>query len=91
MTLDQNFSHHLNRFIHRSNLGASGPAGGKTPYGGRTPGHRTPGHRTPGRMSVRQIGRTPNPYESAGPGGHVNPQRAAMINSSGGWEASGGW
>jgi len=68
------------QFIHRSNLGVSGPSGGKTPYGGRTPGHRTPG-----RMSVRQVARTPNPYESSGPGGHINPQRAAMIESSGGW------
>jgi transcription elongation factor SPT6 len=78
--------------------------GGKTPYAGRTPGHRTPGHRTPGHrtpghrtpghrtpgaMSIRQAGRTPNPYESAGPGGHVNPQRAAMIESTGGWGSKG--
>jgi hypothetical protein len=66
------------RFIHRSSLGANGPSGGKTPYGGRTPGHRTPG-----RMSVRQVGRTPNPYESSG--SHINPQRAAMIESMGAW------
>ncbi|KAI0798004.1 transcription elongation factor Spt6 [Abortiporus biennis] len=53
------------RHMHETqNLG--GGLSGKTPYGGRTPA-RTPaaGHATPGRMSVRQIGRTPNPY---GPG-----------------------
>ncbi|KAI0374913.1 transcription elongation factor Spt6 [Pilatotrama ljubarskyi] len=46
-------------------LGAA--AGGKTPYGGRTPAARTPapGHATPGHMSVRQVGRTPNPYGGA--------------------------
>ena len=51
------------RQIHDSqNLGSG--AGGKTPYGARTPG-RTPalsGMATPGRTSVRQLGRTPNPY-----------------------------
>lgn len=51
------------RQIHDSqNLGSG--AGGKTPYGARTPG-RTPalsGTATPGRTSVRQPGRTPNPY-----------------------------
>ncbi|KAI0256807.1 transcription elongation factor Spt6 [Lactifluus subvellereus] len=51
------------RQIHDSqNLG--GGAGGKTPYAARTPG-RTPalsGMATPGRTSVRQTGRTPNPY-----------------------------
>ncbi|KAI0636950.1 transcription elongation factor Spt6 [Trametes polyzona] len=47
--------------------GLGGAAGGKTPYGGRTPAVRTPapGHATPGHMSVRQVGRTPNPYGGA--------------------------
>ncbi|KAI0273742.1 transcription elongation factor Spt6 [Gloeopeniophorella convolvens] len=51
------------RQIHDSRDLGSG-AGGKTPYAGRTPG-RTPavsGMATPGRASVRQVGRTPNPY-----------------------------
>lgn len=51
------------RQIHDSqNLGSA--ASGKTPYAARTPG-RTPalsGMATPGRVSVRQPGRTPNPY-----------------------------
>ena len=59
------------RHIHESGRSGGGLGGGKTPYGagGRTPA-RTPaaGHATPGHMSVRQIGRTPNPY---GPGGPV--------------------
>ncbi|KAH9935008.1 transcription elongation factor Spt6 [Fomitopsis serialis] len=58
------------RHIHESGRGGGGLGGGKTPYGaGRTPA-RTPaaGHATPGHMSVRQMGRTPNPY---GPGGQV--------------------
>ncbi|KAI0780912.1 transcription elongation factor Spt6 [Trametes elegans] len=46
--------------------GLGGAGGGKTPYGGRTPGRTpAPGHVTPGHMSVRQIGRTPNPYGGA--------------------------
>ncbi|EMD38273.1 hypothetical protein CERSUDRAFT_113442 [Gelatoporia subvermispora B] len=55
------------RHIHEStNLAAGGALGGKTPYGGRTPARTpAPGHATPGHMSVRQVGRTPNPY---GPG-----------------------
>ncbi|TFY57669.1 hypothetical protein EVJ58_g6888 [Rhodofomes roseus] len=59
------------RHIHESGRTGGGLGGGKTPYGagGRTPA-RTPaaGHATPGHMSVRQMGRTPNPY---GPGGQV--------------------
>ncbi|KAI0054143.1 transcription elongation factor Spt6 [Auriscalpium vulgare] len=53
------------RQIHESQSLGTG-AGGKTPYGGRTPG-RTPalGSATPGRMSVRQPARTPNPYGGA--------------------------
>lgn len=43
--------------------GLGGAAGGKTPFGARTPGRTpAPGHATPGHMSVRQVGRTPNPY-----------------------------
>jgi transcription elongation factor SPT6 len=47
--------HHHSRHIHESQ-NPSG-AGGKTPYGGRTPGRtpalgRTPGHVTPGRGGV---------------------------------------
>jgi transcription elongation factor SPT6 len=53
------------RQMHESQTHGAGGAGGKTPYGGRTPG-RTPaiaGMATPGHMSVRQsVGRTPNPY-----------------------------
>jgi transcription elongation factor SPT6 len=116
--------------LHESqNLGGAG-AGGKTPFGA---GGRTPGHATPGRMSVRNVGKTPNPYggpprpagaatpaygappasnfglppqtpfsgyqtpsaaytsglPSAFPAG-MNPDRAAMIQKSGGWESSGG-
>ena len=51
-----------------------GPGGGRTPYGGRTPG-RTPavsGMATPGHMSMRHVGRTPNPYG----GQTVNPAAA---------------
>ncbi|KAI0726619.1 transcription elongation factor Spt6 [Fomitopsis betulina] len=59
------------RHTHESGRAGGGLGGGKTPYGagGRTPA-RTPaaGHTTPGHVSVRQIGRTPNPY---GPGGQV--------------------
>ncbi|CCM04612.1 uncharacterized protein FIBRA_06796 [Fibroporia radiculosa] len=51
------------RHIHESkNLGGGG-LGGKTPFGARTPARTpAPGHATPGHMSVRQVGRTPNPY-----------------------------
>ncbi|KZV86555.1 transcription elongation factor Spt6 [Exidia glandulosa HHB12029] len=68
------------RHLHETTKAA---AGGKTPYGaglgmtpagGRTPGGRTPGHATPGRMSIRQPGRTPNPYAPAPPGpGSMGP------------------
>ncbi|KAI0748143.1 transcription elongation factor SPT6 [Daedaleopsis nitida] len=50
------------------NSGLGGAGGGKTPFGARTPG-RTPaaaGHATPGHASVRQVGRTPNPYSGTG-------------------------
>ncbi|EJD52929.1 hypothetical protein AURDEDRAFT_110772 [Auricularia subglabra TFB-10046 SS5] len=54
------------RHLHETSKAAHG---GKTPYGaglGMTPaGGRTPGSATPGRMSVRGVGRTPNPYVSA--------------------------
>ncbi|KAI0082636.1 transcription elongation factor SPT6 [Panus rudis PR-1116 ss-1] len=53
------------RHLHESqNLSGAGGRGGKTPYvGARTPARTpAPGHATPGHMSVRQIGRTPNPY-----------------------------
>ncbi|TBU50800.1 transcription elongation factor SPT6 [Dichomitus squalens] len=47
--------------------GLAGAAGGKTPFGARTPGRTpAPGHATPGHMSVRQVGRTPNPYGAPG-------------------------
>lgn len=52
------------RHLHESqNLVTA--AGGKTPFGagGRTPAR--PGGATPGHMSVRQVGRTPNPYGNA--------------------------
>lgn len=58
----------LSRHLHESQNLGGGVHGGKTPYGGRTPG-RTPaaGHATPGRMSVRQVpARTPNPYPGPG-------------------------
>lgn len=116
--------------MHESqNLG--GGLGGKTPYGGRTPARTpAPGHATPGRMSVRQVGLTPNPYgglqgtpsgsgfgapatsfgqtpysgfQTPGAGrappapgfgqpansvpSGMNPQRAAMIQQSGGWSS----
>ena len=51
--------------VINSSLG--GGAGGKTPFGARTPGRTpAPGHATPGHMSVRQVGRTPNPYGPTG-------------------------
>ena len=68
------------RHIHESqNLGGAN-AGGKTPYTGRTPG-RTPaagGMTTPGHISVRQIGRTPNPYGPPGATGNATPGYGAM-------------
>ncbi|ETW76105.1 hypothetical protein HETIRDRAFT_422695 [Heterobasidion irregulare TC 32-1] len=51
-----------------------GPGGGRTPYGGHTPGH-TPavsGMAMPGHMSMRHVGGTPNPYV----GQMVNPAAA---------------
>ena len=55
--------------------GLAGAAGGKTPFGDRTPGRTpAPGHATPGHMSVRQVGRTPNPYGApGGPPGAAAP------------------
>jgi transcription elongation factor SPT6 len=49
------------RHLHESQNFGGGA--GRTPYGAgtRTPA-RTPGHVTPGRMSVHQMGRTPNAY-----------------------------
>jgi transcription elongation factor SPT6 len=45
-------------------MAAAGGGGGKTPFGGgRTPGR--PGGATPGHASIRQVGRTPNPYGGA--------------------------
>ncbi|OSX65311.1 hypothetical protein POSPLADRAFT_1167539 [Postia placenta MAD-698-R-SB12] len=54
------------RHMHESkNLG--GGLGAKTPFGARTPARTpAPGHVTPGQMSVRQVGRTPNPYSGQG-------------------------
>lgn len=67
------------RHLHESqNLAA---AGGKTPFGAgmRTPA-RPPGGATPGRMSVRQVGRTPNPYGGQTPyGGPPIPPTAYGI------------
>ncbi|EEB95724.1 hypothetical protein MPER_05263, partial [Moniliophthora perniciosa FA553] len=54
------------RHLHESQNLANAAAGGRTPYGGRTPG-RPSGHATPGRTSVRPVGRTPNPYGGATP------------------------
>jgi transcription elongation factor SPT6 len=60
--------------LHESQNLANTAAGGKTPYGGRTPGRTPAGGATPGRMSVRQpAGRTPNPYG------------ATPATSGGGW------
>lgn len=68
------------RHLHESqNLGGGG-LGGKTPYAARTPA-RTPaaGHATPGRMSVRHVGRTPNPYGGgATPFGTQPPPSTSM-------------
>jgi transcription elongation factor SPT6 len=61
----------ISRHLHESqNIGNA--AGGKTPFGagGRTPARtpaRTPGHATPGHVSVRALGRTPNPYGAPQP------------------------
>jgi len=64
----------LRRHLHESqNLGGAG-AGGKTPFGA---GGRTPGHATPGHMSVRNVGRTPNPYVGPRPAGGATPYGGA--------------
>ncbi|KAG6851027.1 hypothetical protein H0H93_004514 [Arthromyces matolae] len=57
------------RHLHESQNIANAVAGGKTPFGagGRTPARLQTGGATPGRMSVRQVGRTPNPYSGATP------------------------
>lgn len=51
---------------------AQAAVGNKTPYGagGRTPAR--PGFITPGHASVRQVGRTPNPYGGATPASHYS-------------------
>src|SRR5882762_6957615 len=51
------------------NLGGAS-AGGKTPFGA---GSHTPGHAIPGHMSVRNVGRTPNPYTGPHPLGGAPP------------------
>jgi transcription elongation factor SPT6 len=53
------------RHLHESQNLAAAAAGGKTPFGAgvRTPAR--PGGATPGHMSIRQVGRTPNPYGGA--------------------------
>ncbi|KDR81667.1 hypothetical protein GALMADRAFT_239777 [Galerina marginata CBS 339.88] len=67
-------------------------AGGKTPYGAgmRTPAR--PGGATPGHLSVRQVGRTPNPYAGGsqtpyvgphGPSNFVPPQQPPQHTSFG--------
>ncbi|KAF9535288.1 transcription elongation factor SPT6 [Crepidotus variabilis] len=50
------------RHLHESQNLAAAAAGGRTPFGAgmRTPAR--PGGATPGHMSIRQVGRTPNPY-----------------------------
>jgi len=50
------------RHLHESQNFAAAAASGRTPFGAgmRTPAR--PGAATPGHMSVRQVGRTPNPY-----------------------------
>ncbi|KAG6900843.1 hypothetical protein C0993_009961 [Termitomyces sp. T159_Od127] len=57
------------RHLHESQNVVNAAAGGKTPFGagGRTPARPQTGGATPGRMSVRQVGRTPNPYSGATP------------------------
>ncbi|KAG6917973.1 hypothetical protein DXG01_017157 [Tephrocybe rancida] len=57
------------RHLHESQNIASAAAGGKTPFGAgaRTPARPQTGGATPGRMSVRQVGRTPNPYNGTTP------------------------
>lgn len=59
------------RHLHQSQNLATAAAGGKTPYGGRTPG-RPSGMATPGRASVRAPARTPNPYGGATPAPHYS-------------------
>jgi transcription elongation factor SPT6 len=67
------------RHLHESqNLGGAG-AGGKTPFGA---GGRTPGHATPGHMSVRNVGKTPNPYGGPRPGGGATPYGGAVPPAS---------
>jgi len=66
------------RHLHESQNLAAAAAGSKTPFGAgaRTPAR--PGGVTPGHMSVRQVGRTPNPYGGgqtpySGPAGYGAP------------------
>lgn len=60
------------RHAHEAAAATTAAAGGKTPYGAglRTPA-RPLGGATPGHMSVRQVGRTPNPYGA--PSGYGAP------------------
>ncbi|KAF8625819.1 hypothetical protein AX15_005199 [Amanita polypyramis BW_CC] len=60
------------RHLHESQNLANA-AGGKTPFGagGRTPAR--PGGTTPGHMSIRQLGRTPNPYGATTPAPYGAP------------------
>lgn len=90
------FSHsRIHRHLHESqNLGGGG-IGGKTPYGGRTPARTpAPGHATPGRMSVRQPGRTPNPYghqgTPSGSGFGAPPATTFGATPYGGYQTPGG-
>ncbi|KAF5380895.1 hypothetical protein D9615_004007 [Tricholomella constricta] len=63
------------RHLHESQNIANAAAGAKTPFGAgvRTPARPQAGGVTPGRMSVRQVGRTPNPYSGATPYNGPNP------------------
>ena len=60
--LPENHLIYSTRHLHESQNLAAAVAGGKTPFGAgaRTPAR--PGGATPGHMSIRQVGRTPNPY-----------------------------
>ncbi|KAF4578811.1 Transcription elongation factor spt6 [Pleurotus pulmonarius] len=64
------------------------PYGGATPYGGGAPPPR-PG---PNQFGYQTPSYTPQPPPTALPAG-MNPERAAMIQNSGGWSSNngGGW
>ena len=73
--LHENISFYSTRHLHESqNLAAA--AGGKTPFGVRTPAR--PGGATPGHMSIRQLGRTPNPYGAQTPFTSTGPPNYGM-------------